>query len=179
VIIPVLLAALASGGVLVTLVSKCSPAPASPPSPTQLERISIQDDYYHIGDIEYTAIIQGDKVVGVVYFSHPAPQNNPFTKEFELLKVPRSAVLHLIARSIDPDEKKSPTKIFLNGTFLDFLNRYSKVETMEEKPISIPVNTSLLREGKNTIQIFVETTLLEPWNVDDIEFRDVYLEIVP
>ncbi len=150
------------------------------PSFSQLAiHINIQDEYYHIGDVEYARVIQNGEVVDKIYFSHREPQNNPFVKDFSLDEMPRQATLHMSVKSIDPDEIKSPTKIFLNGMFLDFLNRYSTDETMDERVVQIPVDVSFLRVGKNNIQIFASTSLDNSGNIDDIEFRNVYLEIVP
>jgi hypothetical protein len=143
-------------------------------------RINIQDEYYHIGDVEYVTVFQNGEVVDKIYFSHREPQSNPFVKDFSLDEIPRQATLFISVKSIDPDEKKSPTKIFLNAVFLDFLNRYSTKETMDEYAVQIPVDVSFLRKGKNTLQIFVESTNLDfLGNIDDIEFRNIYLEMIP
>jgi len=177
IILPVILALLASGGIIVTLISNSKPKQSSSTEPM---RIQIQDDYYHIGNVEETTVIQNGKIVGVTPFSHPSPEGNPFVKEFDLPYLPKSAHFFITAKSIDPDEKNSGVKIFFNGVFFDYLNRYYTDETMEEKTVFIPVGQSFLREGKNTIQIFVESGtegFIE--NLDDIEFRNVYLEINP
>lgn len=177
IILPVILALLASGGIIVTLISNSK---SKSPSSSESMRIQIQDDYYHIGNVEGTTIIQNGKIVGVTPFSHPSPESNPFVKEFDLPYLPRNATLLITAKSIDPDEKNSGVKIFFNGVFFDYLNRYYTNETMEEKTAFISVDQSFLREGKNTIQIFVESGtegFIE--NLDDIEFKNVYLEINP
>lgn len=177
IILPVILAILASGGIIVTLISNAKPKQSSSAEPM---RIQIQDDYYHLGDVESVTVIRDGKIVGVTPFSHSSPQSNPFVKEFDLPYSPKSTNLFITAKSIDPDEKNSGVKIFLNGLFFDYLNRYYTHETMEEKTVFISVDQSFLREGKNTIQIFVESStegFIE--NVDDIEFRNVYLEISP
>lgn len=178
VILPIILALIASGGIIVTLISSYSKSKL--PSPNESIRVQIQDDYYHIGDVEAVTVIQDGKIVGVTPFSHSSPQSNPFEKEFELPYHPKSATLFITARSVDPNEKDSAVKIFFNGKFFDFLNRYFTVETMDEKTVFISVDTSLLREGKNTFQIFVEASPTGFFvNIDDTEFRNVYLEIIP
>ncbi len=174
--IGVIIAALLGSPVLIELIKDKSPNQTQNP----VSRIPIQDEYYHIGDVEYVSVIQNGQVIDTIYFTHREPQSNPFTKDFVLQKVPRQAVLYLTAKSVDPDEKKSPIKIYFNGEFCDFLNRYSTNESMDEKIIAIPISPSLLQEGTNNIQIFVESTntgLLI--NIDDIEFRNAYIEIIP
>jgi hypothetical protein len=139
------------------------------------DKIIIQSDYYHIGDVEYVLNIKTNERT---YFSHPSPQSNPFSKDFEIPFTPKSAILYLTARNVDPDEKTSPTKLFLNGNLIDLLNRYFTVETMDPKTISIVIDISFLHRGKNNIQIFVESNPNDfLGNVDDIEFWDMYLEI--
>jgi hypothetical protein len=177
IILPVILAILASGGIIVTLISNSKPKQSYSAEPM---RIQIQEDYYHIGNVEAVTVIQDGKIVGVTPFSHPSPESNPFAKEIDLPYLPKSATLFITAKSIDSDEKNSGVKIFFNGIFFDYLNRYYTDETMDEKAVFIPVNQSFLREGKNTIQIFVESGkegFIE--NLDDIEFKNVYLEINP
>jgi len=177
IILPVILAILASGGIIVTLISNSKPKQLSSVEPM---RIQIQDDFYHIGDVEAVTVIQNGKIIGVTPFSHSSPQSNPFVKEIDLPYLPKSATLFITAKSIDPDEKNSGVKIFFNGVFFDYLNRYYMDETMDDKTVFIPVNQSFLREGKNTIQIFVESGkegFIE--NLDDIEFKNIYLEINP
>lgn len=140
------------------------------------DKIIIQSDYYHIGNVEYVLNIKTNERT---YFSHPSPQSNPFSKDFEIPFSPRSAILYITARHVDPDEKLSPVRIFINGQLIDLLNRYFTVETMDEKTVSIPLSTEYIRKGKNNIQIFVESNPYDLFgNVDDIEFRDVYIEIV-
>ncbi|MFN8398455.1 MAG: hypothetical protein U0X74_00460 [Anaerolineales bacterium] len=177
IILPVILAILASGGIIVTLISNSKSKQSSSGEPM---RIQIQEDYYHIGNVEAVTVIQDGKIVGATPFSHPSPESNPFVKEIDLPYLPKSATFYITAKSIDTDEKNSGVKIFINGVFFDYLNRYYSDETMDEKTVFIPVDRSFLREGKNTIQIFVESGregFIE--NLDDIEFKNVYLEINP
>jgi len=178
IILPIVLALLASGGIIANWISRNDKLQLA--SLTRPTRIPLQDDYYHIGDVREAIIVENGKIIGVTPFSHPAPESNPFTKEFELPYLPKSATLFVTAKSIDTDEKNSAVKIFFNGIFFDYLNRYFTDETMEEKTIFIPVSQEFLREGNNTIQIFVESgTEGITKNIDDIEFRDLYLEISP
>lgn len=187
-VLPVTLAIIGSGGLIAVLLSSlpailvalnlaATPTPAS--TAHRPERIAIQDACYHIGDVEFVTQYQNGQITQIL-FCHPAPQNNPFSAEFDLPYAPNIANIHIAARSIDPDEKRSPIKVFINGIFVDLLNRYYTSETMDEKEATISIKPSLLREGKNNMQLFVESSNLDVFpNVDDIEFRNLYLEVIP
>jgi hypothetical protein len=182
--LPIILILLGAGGVITTginaYITYLSEHKANSPASSQPQIILIQEDYYHIGDVEYTAVVQNGQVVDKIYFSHPAPQTNPFSKDFFVSTIPQIANLHLTAKSIDPNEKNSAVKIFINGSFIDYLNRYFTIETMNEQSVSIPISVDMLRNGKNAIQIHVESGAVNGQiNLDDIEFRNIYLEIIP
>lgn len=167
-------------GVFITTSSSADKS-HSPFAPSFSQRINIQKEYYHIGDVNYVYVIQDGKIVGMTPFAHMPPQNNPFVKEFSLPFSPSYASLYITAKSIDPNEKASPVKVFINGNFICLLNSYFQMETMDEKSVVIEINPAFFLEGINNLQIFVETTIYTDYtkNIDDIEFRDVYLDIRP
>lgn len=182
--LPIILILLGAGGVITTginaYITYLSENKPNSPISIQPQIIFVQEDYYHIGDVEYTSVVQNGQVVDIIYFSHPAPQSNPFSKDFSINAIPQTATLHITAKSIDPNEKNSAVKIFINGNFVDYLNRYFTLETMNEQSVSIPISVDMLRSGKNSIQIHVESGVVNGQaNLDDIEFRNVYLEIIP
>lgn len=181
--LPIILILLGAGGVITTGINAyitLSEKKANNPVSIQPQIVLVQEDYYHIGDVEYTTVVQNGQAVDKIYFSHPAPQSNPFSKDFSISTIPQNATLRLTAKSIDPNEKNSAVKIFINGNFVDYLNRYFTLETMNEQSVSIPISIDILQSGKNSIQIHVESGIVNgKMNLDDIEFRNVYLEITP
>ncbi len=147
---------------------------------TKPEKIELQSDCYHIGDVEYVSVVKNGQVVDKIYFCHPPPQENPFSKNFDLPYTFSSARLYLTVKHIDPNEKSSPVKVFINGVFVDYINRYVTQETISETVIYLSIDPSLLKEKENNIQIFVEPNKVGFFtNTDDIEFKDMYLEVYP
>jgi len=142
------------------------------------ETIVLQEEPYHIGDVEHKSIFQNGTLVGIIPYAHPSPQQNPFEAEFNLRSIPSEAILHLTARDVDPDEKSSPVKIHINGHHVGYLNKEFYEETMEPRSVSIEIDPIYLQRGTNTLLIFVEPSGLEygVQNLDDIEFWDVRLE---
>ena len=130
--------------------------------PVRPQTILLQEAPYHIGDTEMTD------------FDHSAPEANPFQASFELKRIPKEMVLTMIARDIDPNETTSAVEIWVNGNFITYLNRQFGQEVHDYQNASVPIDPRYLQKGKNFLMISVRPAVD---NVDDIEFKDVKLEI--
>ena len=134
------------------------------------EKVVIQKEPYHIGDVE------------LWIFRHPPPELNPFVKSFYLCRVTSKMWLTMTAVHVDPDVDSSPISIYLNGRFLTYLNFYSPREMDEpiQIQIDIPDPQAMLQVGHNYIMILsgADYRGLEygVYNIDDIEFWDLQIE---
>lgn len=124
--------------------------------------ILIYDQCYHIGDVTRD------------WFCHPVPQTNPFERKFQIQNVSGVAYIRITAKHVDPNEVSSPVRIYINGEFIDFLNRYFEAETVNPKTVEIPIKSGILHIGENSILIVGGIEVNQYYeNVDDFEFWDL------
>jgi hypothetical protein len=134
------------------------------------ETTLIHNEPYHIGDVELSL------------FKHSPPQLNPFVKSFHICRVVNEMKLVLTAVHVDPDITTSPVPIYINGSFIDYLNNYSPREMDEPYNFEIPIANaqSILEVGDNVIMIIsgADYRGLEygTYNTDDIEFWDLRIQ---
>ncbi|MCU0485566.1 MAG: hypothetical protein MUC85_05585 [Anaerolineales bacterium] len=126
--------------------------------------VVVYQECYHIGDVTRD------------WFCHPSPQTNPFERSFQIERLSGTAYVRLTAKHVDPDEIRAPVRLYLNGVFIDYINRYFQEETVNPKTVEIPLPPDILRVGDNNIIIISGTEVNEFYeNVDDLEFWDLML----
>jgi hypothetical protein len=134
------------------------------------ESTLIRKEPYHLGDIELSI------------FQHPPPQLNPFVSSFRLCRVTDKMFITLTAIHVDPDAVSSPTSIYLNGQFVDYLNYYFQNEIDEPLSVEIPISKpeEKLVVGDNYIMIIsgADYRGLEygTYNTDDFEFSNLEIK---
>ena len=104
-----------------------------------LPKVSIFENSYHLGDDTRSE------------FSPAEPQTNPFEGTFEITQINDKIFLQMTVRDVSAQETKEPKRIYINGTFIDFLNRYVAEEKLDPTVVQIPVPKEVLHLGKNTI----------------------------
>ena len=129
-----------------------SPSNPLPPLSAPVD-IVIYKECYHLGDVTRD------------WFCHPVPQTNPFERRFHIDQLGGSAYLQLSAKHVDPDEIKAPVRIYLNGEFIDFLNRYFEEETINPKTVDIVIPPNILHIGENGILIVDGTEVNQVYDV--------------
>jgi len=156
---------LAIVGYVVSVISGVMVSPFEATPVTLPASILIYENCYHLGDATSPGLCPN------------APQTNPFEGKFQVKGTSDSAYIRLTVKDVTPGEIQRPIRIYVNGIFVDFLNRYVREDTPDSKEIEIPIPKGILRIGENNILIFASPNIQVPQQgIDDFEFRN--LEIV-
>lgn len=80
----------------------------------------------------------------------------------------------MTAIHVDPDHRKSPISIYINDTFIDFLNDYYFEENLNPYSAEIRIREGILKAGENKLKIIVTAENgTGSTNIDDFEFWDL------
>jgi hypothetical protein len=127
-----------------------------------LPRISIYENGYHLGDDTRSDLSPSD------------PQIDPFEGTFDIEQINNKIYLQMTVKDVSPQETQQPNRIYINGIFIDFLNRYVTEERLEPTVIQIPIPKDALRVGKNNVLIFTAPYIgSSEKGVDDFEISKV------